>query len=196
MRTILNKVAAGLLLGFLAISPLAAQNGTPMEADTNSTPRYSEEFAKQKLELEKEMTKDRLDTEKDIASSKYQSQRLMVHDIAWNSWVVLVILVFFFGYLKDKRRHETIRLMVEKGTPLTPELLDGLRKKPRRGARAYDSQGYLCWGITETLVAVALMIVFHSGGGRTAAWIVLAVGVANLLLWCIDKLFGNSGQNK
>jgi hypothetical protein len=46
-------------------------------------------------------------------------------------------------------------------------------------------------------VAVAIgLFMLHLGGASKAAWIVLMVGVANLLLWCIDKLFGNSGQNK
>jgi hypothetical protein len=121
---------------------------------------------------------------------------LIIHDLAWNSWVVLVIAIFFFGYLKDKRRHETIRLMIEKGTPMTPELLDGLRKKSRLGRSTYDPNGYLCRGIVGTLVAIALMISFQWGAGRFAGWIVLAVGVAHLILWVIERAHSNGGPSK
>lgn len=218
MKTILNKLATIALLSFLAISPLPAQSPASIEADTNKTPAYSEALQKQKLDIDKDLERTRLDNEKDIQRTRMDNDKdlertrldnekqmainrtdkhwLVVHDLAWNSWVLFAIAIFFFSYLKDKRRHETIRLMIEKGTPITPELLDGLRKKSRLGARTYDPQGYLCWGITEVLVAIALLIVFPSGGGHIAGWIVLAVGVANLILWCIDKAHSNGGQSK
>ena len=219
MKTLFSKLAAGLLLGFLAISPLSAQNSNSIEADTNHTTealRYSEALQKQKiqndrdlertridnernlqrtrLDNERDLEKTRLDNEKQMANSRSDNHRSMVHDLAWNSWVILVIAFFLFSYLKDQRRQETIRLMVEKGTPLTPELLAGLRKKPQRAV--YDPQGYLCWGVTMTFVAIALMIAFPYGAGRTAGWIVLAVGVANLILWFIERAYSNGGQSK
>jgi Domain of unknown function (DUF6249) len=216
MKTLFSKLAAGLLLGFLAISPVSAQNNGPVEAGTNQSATNSEKFAKSKLEADKDLEKTRMDIEKDIektrmdnekdlektrldnekqmANSRSDNHRSMVHDLAWNSWVILVIAFFFFGYLKDQRRQETIRLMVEKGTPLTPELLDSLRKKRQRAA--YDPQGYLCWGVTMTFVAIALMIAFPYGAGRTAGWIVLAVGAANLILWLIERAYSNGGQSK
>ena len=205
-----------MLLGFLAVSPLPAQSATPIEAGTNNS-AYSEslqktnpdkdlertrmdavkDIEKTRLDNEKDLEKTRLDNEKAMTNSRSENHRLVVHDLAWNSWVMIVIAIFFFGYLKDKRRHETIRMMVEKGTPITPEVLDGLRKKPRLGVRTYDPQGYLCWGITEVLVGIALMIAFpHNGGARGAGWIVLAVGVANLILWFIERAHSNGGQSK
>jgi hypothetical protein len=196
MRTILNRLAAIALLSFLAISPLAAQSNASIETDTNKTAAYSEALQRQKLDIDKDLEKTRLDNEKQMANSKSDNHRLIVHDLAWNSWIIFVIAIFFFGYLKDKRRHETIRLMIEKGMPITPELLDGLRKKPRLGVRPYDPQGHLCWGVTEVLVAIALMISFSWGAGRTAGWIVLAVGVANLILWVIERTHSNGGQSK
>jgi hypothetical protein len=207
MTIILNKLAAAALLTFLAMSPLLAQNTTPIEAGTNKTEpisggaeilwKPSEALQKQKLELDKDLESDRLMAERQIATSRMDNHRLIIHDLAWNSWVLFVIAIFFFNYLKDKRRHETIRLMIEKGTPMTPELLDGLRKKSRVGARTYDPQGYLCWGITEVLVAIALIILFqHNRGGQIAGGIVLAVGAANLILWIIDRAHSNGGQSK
>jgi len=155
------------------------------------------ELARAKMDNEKELESAKLDNDKQVAINRTDSGKMMVHDLAWNSWVLFAISIFFFGYLKDKRRHDTIRLMIEKGTPITPEVLDGLRKKPRLGARAYDPQGYLCWGVTEVLVAGGLMIAFpYVAGARAAAWIVLAVGVANLILWLIDRAHSNGRQTK
>ena len=156
------------------------------------------DIEKTRLDNEKDIEKTKLDNEKQMANSRSDSQRSMIHDLAWNSWVLFAIAIFFFGYLRDKRRHETIHLMIEKGTPITPELLDGLRKKPRFSAGNYDPKGYLCWGVTEVLVAVALLYAFPHGGAHTAGWIVLAVGVANLILWVIERAHsdGNSGQPK
>jgi hypothetical protein len=210
MRTLLNKCAAAALLSFLAISPLRAEPTAAIEAGTNQASQYSEQLAKTKLEMERDLEKARLDNEKDlekaqldrdkqmdISKTDAESHRMMVHDLAWNSWVLFVIAIFFFGYLRDKRRHETIRLMIDKGTPITPEILDGLRKKPRLGARTYDPHGHLCWGITEVLVASALMISFQNNrAGQTAGWIVLAVGMANLILWVIERAHSNGGQSK
>jgi hypothetical protein len=216
MKTLFSKLTAGLLLGFLAISPLSAQNTTPVEAGTNQLAPISDKVARNKIEADKDLEKTRMDNEKDLektrmdnekdlektrldnekqmANSRSDNHRSMVHDLAWNSWVILVIAFFFFSYLKDKRRQETIRLMVEKEAPLTPELLDSLRKKRQRAA--YDAQGFLCWGVTMTFVAIALMIAFSHGAGRTAGWIVLAVGVANLVLWFIERAYSNGGQSK
>jgi hypothetical protein len=215
MKTILNKLATAALLTFLAISPLVAQTVTNIEAGTNKSAgrvealsKAAEALQKQQLENDRDLEKTRLDNEKDLERTRLDNEKqmainrtdkhwLVVHDLAWNSWVLFVIAIFFFGYLKDKRRHETIRLMIEKGTPITPEVLDGLRKKSRiGGGRSYDPQGYLCWGITEVLVAIALMLSFHGGPGRIAGWIVLAVGVANLILWFIDRAHSNGGQSK
>jgi Domain of unknown function (DUF6249) len=193
MRTILNTLAAGLLLGFLASSPLLAQDALPVEANTNQTGGYSEAFQVQKLELEQQMQKDRLQTEKDMASSKYDSQHSMVHDLAWNSWILCIIGILIFDYLKDKRRHETIRLMVEKGTPLTPEILASIQKnRGRLSVRTpYDRHCYLRWGVT--LVAVGIGLTFFA---PKAAWIVLAIGIAHLILWFVDRSHPNDDKTK
>ena len=221
----LKQLSAAMLFCFLAISPLPAQNPAPLEAATNNpavsaaaSPKLdrdlekmridndkeierarldnAKEIERAKLDNEKDLERTKLDNEKQIAINRTDRGKMMVHDLAWNSWVLFAISIFFFGYLRDKRRHDTIRLMIEKGTPITPELLDGLRKKPRLGASNYDPRGYLCWGITEVLVGAALLILFSSGGGHIAGLIVLAVGVANLILWFIDRAHSNGGQTK
>ena len=200
MKTKLMNFAGALLICIGTAFPLAAQNAASPGGDTNNSAGYLESAVKHnagidrdlermRMDNEKDIEKTRLDNEKSMVNNKSDNHRLIVHDLAWNSWVLFVIAIFFFGYLRDRRRHETIRLMIEKGTPLTPELLDGLRKKSRMTVRtAYDPHGYLCWGVT--LVAVGLGLLFVS---RPAAAIVGAVGVANLILWGIDRV--NSPKN-
>jgi hypothetical protein len=190
---ILKKLAVGLLLGFLTSSPLLAQDASPVEANTNQTGGYSEAFEIQQIELQNEMQKNRLQTEKDMVTAKYESQHSMVHDIAWNSWIICIIGVLIFNYFKEKRQHETIRFMVEKGMPLTPEILGGLRKpRGRLTVRtAYDPYGYLRWGVT--LLAVGIGLIFLS---EKAAGIVIAIGIANLILWFIDRSHTNGDKTK
>ena len=158
------------------------------------------DLEKTRLDNEKDIQKTRLDNEKQMINSRSDNRRSMVHDLSWNSWVVFAIVFGVAGLYvsnqRDQRRHETIRLMIEKGTPVTPELLDGLRKRSRLGAKAYDSQGYLCWGVTEVLLAIVFLVIFPRGGWHIAGWIVLAVGVANLILWFIDRANSNDGQSK
>lgn len=193
MKKTLIKLAVGLLLGFFAISPLRAQTNTPVEADTNHVNGYSEDFERYRAALSVQSENNRLENEKAIADVKSSAHRMMVHDIAWNSWILILIAYFAFAYLKDKRRHETIQLMVEKGAPLTPELLEGLRRN--RGRSHHDPFGYLCRGMI--LVAVALAFFISRANAPAiifAAWILLAVGVAHLLLWGIDRIFGKSKQ--
>lgn len=201
MRTILNKLAAALLFCVLGMSPLLAQTNPPMEVDTNISHSDSEELAREKLQLDKDLATDRINADKDLAERKSDAHESMVHDIAWScataSWILVVIAVVLFGYLRDKRRHETIRLMVEKGASITPELLAGLRKDrpPRPG---HDPRGYLGWGVILTAVGTALLFVnkVMGPGGWIAGWIVLAVGVAYFVLWVIERIYSNNDQSK
>jgi hypothetical protein len=221
----LKQLGAAMLLCLLAISPVSAQNAAPLEAGTNTTadsvsfhtPKLDKDLERTRMDIEKDIEKTKQDNDKDIQKTKLDNEKAiqetklddekamaqshadMVRALAWNSWVLFatafVFVAYVAGNIKDKRRHETIRLMVEKGTPITPELIEAMRKK-NRGSGTHDPKGYLCWGITETLVAIALLICFPAGGGHIAGWIVLAVGVANLILWLIDRAHSNSGQTK
>jgi hypothetical protein len=215
MKTIFKQLAAMMVLGVLAVSPVLAQNAAPLEARTNTAtsqkPGLDKDLEKTRIDNEKDLEKTRLDNQKDIektrldnemqmANSRSDNRRSMVHDLSWNSWVVFAIVFGIAGLYvsneRDKRRQETIRLMIEKGAPITPEVLDGLRKRSRLGARSYDLRGYLSWGITEVLVGIAIICLVDSRGGRIAGWIVLAVGAANLILWFIDRAHSNGGQSK
>ena len=173
MKTALKKIFALGLLCAVAFLPLHAQTNDSDEPSTKSL-----------VELEKK----KIENEKDIAESRIDAQRLMVHDLAWNSWVLFAIAALVFGSVKNKRRHETIRLMVEKGTPLSPEVLGALQGRSRLRVRAnYDKQGYLSWGLTLVAVGVGLLIISGKVG-----WIVLLIGVVDLILWAMDRGSSNN----
>jgi len=207
MKTILKTIAVMCLFCLVALRPLGAQAALVGESGMSNLLetqklQLEKEADAQRMQLEKDLESDRLNQQKEIAKARYDSEKDMVHDLAWNSWVIFVIAMFFFEYLKNKRRHETIRLMIQKGTPITPELLAALGKKSslRLGANvntSIDPCGYLRWGITLTLVGFALLVAIHGGGGFVlAGWILLAVGVADLILWFIDRSASKNDQAK
>ena len=47
---------------------------------------------------------------------------------------------------------ETVRLMLEKGAPVTPEIITALKSKDR-ARTGVDPFGYLAWGLILTAVA-------------------------------------------
>jgi hypothetical protein len=193
MKNILKSVGLMLLVGVVVVRPLAAQTNASLEAEP--AVKASSDLEKQKLQLDKDLASVKLNAEKQMAISKSDDVRWMIHDVAWGAAVAVIVgSVLFFSYLKDKRRHETIQLMIQKGAPISPELLEGLRKRPAKARPAYDPRGYLCRGITLCLVGLAIAV--PHGPVRPAGIIVLAIGAANLILWFIDKANSNGGQPK
>src|SRR5215471_13410639 len=105
MKTTLRKFIAILSLSVLGFAALPAQTNFPEAAELSA--KDSVEIAKKKLELEKDITVNRDD-----------ARKMMVHDLAWNSWVLFAIAALYFGHLKARMRFDVIRQMVEKGVPL------------------------------------------------------------------------------
>ena len=201
----------GLVCVLSAAGPLRAQTRVNAEAPADSKPTEVErrmaldklEADAKKGELDRRMALDKLETEKTVALNKTDAEKAialnktdsekaiainltdkrwhMIHDLAWNSWVLVVIAYFGFSYLKSRRRHETIRLMVEKGIPVTPEILAGLRQRERGQGPSYDRSGYLRWGIMLGIIGLGVLIVAGKAG-----WIVILIGVGHLILWVIE----------
>src|SRR5689334_2821395 len=73
MRTTLTKLAAMLLLCFVAISPSRAQTNTPLEAQP--APQQLTATERQKMEIDKDLEKTRLDNEKDIQKTKMDNEK-------------------------------------------------------------------------------------------------------------------------
>jgi hypothetical protein len=94
--------------------------------------------------------------------------------------LVIVIGAFYAGYLETKQKQETLRLAIEKGVSIPPELVAGLegRKNPDRDLRRGIRQifigiglGVLLWFVSpyRNVWAVGAMLVIF-GIGHVVAW--------------------------
>jgi hypothetical protein len=101
--------------------------------------------------------------------------------------VVLLVAIFYFRHRRNKMVHETVRAMIEKGMPISPELITQLASQSRGNGsgRQYYRSRRLLPGLVLTGVGLALLITghWHSKGGL----IVLFIGLAFLLVWLIER---------
>jgi hypothetical protein len=108
--------------------------------------------------------------------------------------VLVVGMALFFKFRRDQLAHQTVRAMVEKGVPITPELLAQLKNKDpddsqdRKGPR-YLLPGLICAGIGAALLISNLDSNRAGVPGLppAAGWIVLFIGVAFLIVWLVER---------
>ena len=192
MKNTLKKFLAVALLFALAVAPLPAQTNPPVGGVLSGKDLTAIQVAK--IKAETDIAQRKLDDDKSIIENRESAHKMMVHDLAWNSWVLAVVGgIFLCGFFKTKRNkqtQETVRLMVEKGSPVTPEIITALKSKDRSGSRI-DPYGHLAWGLILLAVGGGLLVMCVKAG-----WIVLLIGGAFLILWIVERLSSNSGQSK
>ena len=192
MKNTIKKFLAVALLSALAISSLPAQTNPPVGGVLSGKDLTAIQVAK--IKAETDIAQRKLDDDKSIIENRESAHKMMVHDLAWNSWVLAVVGgIFLCGFFKTKRNkqtQETVRLMVEKGSPVTPEIITALKSKDRSGSRI-DPYGHLAWGLILLAVGGGLLVMCVKAG-----WIVLLIGGAFLILWIVERLSSNSGQSK
>ena len=192
MKNTIKKLLAVALLSALAISSLPAQTNPPVGGVLSGKDLTAIQVAK--IAAETDIAQRKLDDDKSIIENRESAHKMMVHDLAWNSWVLAVVGgIFLCGFFKTKRNkqtQETVRLMVEKGSPVTPEIITALKSKDRSGSRI-DPYGHLAWGLILLAVGGGLLVMCIKAG-----WIVLLIGGAFLILWIVERLSSNSGQSK
>ena len=118
--------------------------------------------------------------------------------------VGIIFTVFYFRHRQIKMVHETVRTMIEKGIPVTPEILASLR-----GKHSYDEyfsgkqvpgnpfdqvfpqrpkarNRRLLPGLILTGIGLALIggLPEHS---KIGGWIVFFMGLAFLIVWLVDR---------
>lgn len=117
--------------------------------------------------------------------------------------VAVVAITFYTIHRRNKLVHDNLRAMIEKGMPITPELVETLKGKysgafnqplfagSHSPARSSRSRGLLP-GLILTGIGAALMIDKHgfSGGGL----IVFFIGIAFLIVWLVERMDRNNGQ--
>lgn len=118
--------------------------------------------------------------------------------------VGIIFTVFYFRHRQIKMVHETVRTMIEKGIPVTPEILASLRGKHsfdeyfsgkqvpgnpfdqvfphrQRGRNRRLLPGLILVGIGLALIGG---MPEHS---KIGGWIVFFIGLAFLIVWLVDR---------
>ena len=116
----------------------------------------------------------------------------------YGTLVVVIGLAFYFRNRRNKMAHETLRAMIEKGMPVTPELVAQLQIRPSRFSNQPGQSRHrrLLPGLILTGVGAALLITNlgrNSGDGK-AGWIVLFIGAAFLIVWLVERKDKNNDQ--
>src|SRR5262249_16348854 len=97
--------------------------------------------------------------------------------------VLIVGLIMYFSFSRQRALHRTVRMMVEKGQPV-PEAL--LNPPPAQGERSD-----LRRGVVLTMIGIGLIAFFGAvndweGGSWTLGLIPFLIGVGYLLVWKLD----------
>jgi hypothetical protein len=98
--------------------------------------------------------------------------------------VLIVALILYFSFSRQRALHRTVRMMVEKGQPV-PEAL--LAAPPPAQRQRSD----LRRGVILTMIGVGLMVFLGAandweGGSWTLGLIPFLIGVGYLLVWKLD----------
>lgn len=180
MKTTVSAFTAILGLALWADAPLAAQTNAPDTAaasTTNAAPSTPEPPASPPATTSRRAARaeEHLDTTATVAVLG-----------SYTVPIVIVGLVFYFRHRRHQMVNETLRLMIEKGVPITPELVDSLKSRPGREAR--DTVGGprqrndLRAGLI--LMGVGVGIIMLAG---KAGWIVFCIGAAFLIVWLFER---------
>ncbi len=93
----------------------------------------------------------------------------------------IVAIALHSGLRKDKQRHETLRLMIEKGATIPPELLV-TPKKPNSDLRG---------GLGLVSIGAGVMIMLATMPGTSHYWtgglVPFALGLARLVYWIFER---------
>jgi hypothetical protein len=213
MKIASTKFLAAILFSAIAIVPLRAQTNAPAEngtagivAATNSTPASNAVAAAGTQAQKKSSESSSVRTDNTglphIHFQATEGKNPVVDIVAivtiFGMPVVIGAMLLYFRYRRDKLTHETLLAMIEKGMPITPELLNRLTGKRRPGSPLF-------LGLLMTGIGTAMLIPNCSGGGALdlpgmgwagtrGGWIVLFMGVAFLIVWFVERRDKNNNQ--
>jgi len=99
--------------------------------------------------------------------------------------IFIIAIVFYFKHRRNKMAHDTIRAMIDKGMPITPELVRELEHKNPQSTWGWSQGGRLLPGLVLTGVGAALLL--NGGSQNRGHWIVLFIGLAFLIVWAVER---------
>lgn len=99
--------------------------------------------------------------------------------------VLIVAVILYFGFSKTRMKHRTIRMLVEKGQPIPPELL-------APPAPAVRQRSDMRRGVVLLMIGIGIMLFIGAaseweGGGWALGLIPALIGVGYLLVWKLDS---------
>jgi len=102
--------------------------------------------------------------------------------------VVIVAIMFYTIHRRNKLVHENLRAMIEKGMPITPEIVASLKS---RGISGHTEVKMESEGTRTKHLLPALILIGVGFGVMTftakAGFIVLLIGVAFLIVWAVER---------
>jgi hypothetical protein len=218
-----TKFLAAILFSAIAIAPLYAQTNAPAENVTNSPVAVTDSAPASNMvsvtgtkaqNPSSESSPVRIDDtgvhvggenpvdidfHKFIPKSSLPAVLLMLVPFAPFAMIIAIIaIVFYFKHRRNKMMHETMLAMIEKGVPITPEMLAQLQSRPSRFSNqpGRSRQRHLLGGLIFTGVGSALLITNlgrNSGDGKLGL-IFLFMGVAFLIVWFVERNDKNNEQ--
>jgi hypothetical protein len=99
--------------------------------------------------------------------------------------VAIVAIALYFKYRRNKMAHETLRMLIEKGTSITPELVASLKGKGMGDGNVRSRGPALLPGLVVAGIGAALLI--SDSGHSKGGWIVLFIGLAFLVVWLMER---------
>jgi len=106
--------------------------------------------------------------------------------------VAIIAVIFYFKHRRNVLAHETLRMMIEKGAPVTPEVIAALKGKDshdRGGSPAGGKTGLLLAGLILAGIGIGVIAVAGKPG-----LIVMFIGVAFLIVWFVEGRKQNDQQ--
>jgi hypothetical protein len=104
----------------------------------------------------------------------------------------IIAVVFYFKHRRNKLAHDTLRMMLEKGVPVTPEIIAALRSKTGQGkddGLPGSKTGLLLAGLILAGIGIGIIAVAGKPG-----LIVMFIGVAFLIVWFLESKKQNDQQ--
>ena len=179
----------------VANAPSPATSPTPR---TTATASVSDDLAariqrriNKKLEKHLNVTAtDREADDTDVAEISDFGERLAVPIVAivfltlFGAPVLIVAVIMYFGFSKNRMMHRTIRMMVEKGQPVPPAML----APPPPALRQRSDMRR---GVVLVMVGLGLMLFLGAvndweGGAWAVGIIPFLIGVGYLLVWKLE----------
>ncbi len=201
MKIAPTKFLAAILFSAIAIAPLRAQSNASAGSGTNSpmaataSAQVSNAVAVTGTEAQKPSSES---SPIRLNNTGINNGNIQISFVPFITFIVYAAIVFYFRYRRNKMMHETMRAMIEKGVPITPELLVQLQNRPSifSNQHGQSRNRNLLGGLIFTGVGTALLITNlgrNSGDGKLGL-VFLFMGLAFLIVWFVERKDKNNQQ--